>query len=222
MEKTVQPMDAYLQSYADKYAGWRSGGSFTFSSKVIPVQESLVSQPWILPSAQVMEIVKQARSFALTDCVCRTHYSRCDKPRDVCLLIDELSDRAVEKGKARRIPLDEVAEVLKRAADHGLVHMTLYMPGHRVYAVCSCCACCCHDLQLLLQYNRSDLVARSDYLAETDAGRCNSCGLCVDRCVFGARKREGTRLVFEPEACLGCGLCVPACPENATVMTQRE
>jgi ferredoxin len=214
-------MDEYLIGYADKYDRWRTEGDFTISSRVIPVHQSLAAQQWILPAEQVMQVIRNAQSFALTDCVCRTHYARCNKPRDVCLLLDELSDKAVEHNKARRISIDQASEVLKRAGDHGLVHMTLFMPGHKIYALCSCCACCCHDLQLLLKYGRRDLVARSDYAAVTDQDLCNHCGTCVDRCVFGARTFNNGVMTYDAAACLGCGLCVSICPTKANAMQER-
>jgi len=214
-------MDSHLKSFADKYEKWRKEGDFDYSARVIPVRESLVSTPWILPGDQVLGVLRQARSFALADCLCRTHYARCDRPREVCLLIDELSDKVVKHGKARRITLAEAAEVLKKADEYGLVHMTLHMPGRKIYALCSCCSCCCHDLQLILEYGRRDLVARSDYLAVTERERCTGCGRCIDRCVFGARALRDGAMEYDAGACLGCGLCVSVCPEQATAMKER-
>jgi ferredoxin len=214
-------MDEFLKSFSDKYDKWREEGDFEFSSKVIPVKESLVAQQWVLPSEQALEILKNARSFALADCICRTHYARCNKPREVCLLIDELSDKVVGHNKARRITFDEAAAVLKKADEHGLVHMTLHMPGRKIYALCSCCACCCHDLQLIQDYNRRDLVVRSDYIAVTDQKHCTGCGRCIERCVFGARALCDGVIEFDAKACLGCGLCVSICPEKATGMKER-
>ena len=214
-------MDDHLKEYVDKYQRWREEGEFTFSSKVIPVQESFAANQWILPSGQVLELLKNARSFALTECVCRSHYGRCDRPRDVCFLIDEYSDKAVSKNRARRISIDDAKEVLKKADKHGLVHLTLYQPGHRIYALCSCCSCCCHDLRLLKDFGRKDLVTKSDYVAVTDRQRCTDCGKCVDRCMFDARVLRNGVLEYDPGSCLGCGLCVSVCPTQATVMQRR-
>lgn len=217
-----KPMDEFLKGYSDKYAKWRKEGDFTVSSKVVPVRESFIAQQWVLPQEQALQILRNARSFALTDCVCRTHYGRCDKPRDVCLLIDKMSDKAVERGRGRRLSLAEASEVLKKAEEHGLVHMTLYEPGKKIYALCNCCACCCHDLQLLRDYHRTDLVARSDYIAVTYKERCTDCGKCVERCVFKARSMREGQMDFNAGDCLGCGLCVSVCPEQATVMQERQ
>ncbi|HUH78262.1 MAG TPA: 4Fe-4S binding protein [Methanoregula sp.] len=214
-------MDEFLKTFVDKYDNWRKSEQFTYSSKIIPIGVSFEAKPWLLPQEQVLKVLQDARSFALTDCICRTHYTRCGKPREVCLLIDEMSEKAVERGKARRITLAEASEVLKKADEHGLVHMTLYKPGRKIYALCSCCACCCHDLQLLMDYNRRDLVARSDYVAVTDRERCTGCGRCIERCIFSARSICDGIVELDAGSCLGCGLCVSICPEKATVMTVR-
>ena len=214
-------MDEFLKSYADRYEQWRNEGDFTVSSRVIPVNESVTGRQWVLPAEQLLQILKEARSFALADCACRTHYRRCDRPREVCFLLDDLGDKSVERNKARRLSLAEAADVLKTADEHGLVHMTLYQPGRKIYALCSCCPCCCHDLQLLRQYHRTDLVARSDYIAITDRERCTDCGKCVDRCAFGSRELRDGRMHHDPGACLGCGLCVSVCPVKATGMQVR-
>jgi|GEM_PF-3407227 len=108
-------MDDFLKSYVTKYDRWRQEGSFSFSSKIIPVNESISASQWILPSDQVLQILKDAESFALTDCICRTHYSRCENPREVCLLLNKRSDQAVEHNTARRISLADASEVLKEA-----------------------------------------------------------------------------------------------------------
>jgi heterodisulfide reductase subunit A-like polyferredoxin len=101
------------------------------------------------------------------------------------------------------------------------VHLTLYEPQRHVYAVCSCCACCCHDLQFLMRYGRADLVAHSEYVAATDADACTHCGDCIARCPFGARAWEGSEMRYDPATCFGCGLCVTTCPAGATTLQRR-
>ncbi len=55
----------------------------------------------------------------------------------------------VEQGAARRVDLKEATEVLKLANQHGLIHLTIYNPEQHVYALCSCCECCCHDIEFM-------------------------------------------------------------------------
>jgi ferredoxin len=220
--KDAKTEDLFLEKWMVKYDDWLSKGKISFSSKVIPISESLKMKQWVLPTEQATEILRNARSVALQDCVCRTHYKRCDKPVEVCLLLNEAGDKSVSKGQARHVSLTEATNILRRANESGLVHLTLYMPNHQVFALCSCCSCCCHDLQIVRLFNRKDLIVRSEYVADTDPDLCIHCGECVERCMFGARTFHNGRMDYDAEACLGCGLCVTVCPVQATSMLPRN
>jgi len=202
----------------DKYDGWITDGRISFSSKIIPVNESLSAQQWVLPTAKVEKIVGDASFIALAKCICRSHYHKCDRPLEVCLVLNKAGEQFVGKGKARQISLPEAIDVLRKANEEGLVHLSLYQPDHEIIALCSCCSCCCHDLQLILKHNRSDLVMRSEYVSVTDPDLCIHCGNCASRCVFGARTFENNQMQYNQKACLGCGLCVTPCPVQATAM----
>ena len=160
--------------------------------------------------------------MALQNCACRTHYKRCDSPLEVCFLLNEEGNKAVAKGKARRVDLDEAAQILKKANESGLVHLSLYRPDHEIFALCSCCPCCCHDLQIVKKFKRKDLLVHSDYIAVTQPDDCIHCGECVDRCAFDARIHQDGKMEYTAEACLGCGLCVTVCPVDATSMILRK
>lgn len=213
--------DAYLGDRLARYDAWMREGRIPFSSKVIPIHEALDAKQWVLPTEQVIEFLRTARTYAITSCTCRSHYQRCNNPLEVCFLLDDAADLAVADGAARHVSLEEAVCALSEANDRGLVHLTIYAPEQTVYAVCSCCSCCCHDLQFLKVYGRSDLIARSEYIAQTDMAACVQCGACVQRCVFGARVWEDSRMSYSPGACYGCGLCVTVCTVGATVLRQR-
>ena len=214
--------DEFLMKRSNEYDQWLEEGKIPYSSKVIPVNQSLSADRWVMPSEQVLEFLRNSRSFAVADCICRAHYKRCDKPLEICFYLNDFSDKLVAAGKARVISLQEAAECLRLADEHGLVHMTLQRPNQYNFAICSCCACCCHDLQLMLEYGRNDLVVQSTYYARTDMSKCAHCGACVERCVFKARTMDGDEMNYDPKKCYGCGLCVSGCPEDATVMVQNR
>jgi ferredoxin len=214
--------DAYLEDRLTQYDAWLREGRIPFSSKVIPVHEALDVKQWVLSTEQVIEFLRSARSYALTACTCRSHYQRCDNPLEVCFLLDDAADQAVADHTARHVSLEEAMRVLRQANERGLVHLTIYQPEHTVYAVCSCCSCCCHDLQFLQIYGRSHLIARSEYIAQTDVEACTQCGACVERCAFGARRWQEGCLSYDAGACYGCGLCVTVCPAGATSLKSRS
>jgi len=217
-----EPRDEELEARLARYDQWMVEGRIPTSSKVIPIKESLCGLQWVLPTQQMLEILRNARSYALANCLCRTTHKRCDNPLEVCFYINDVADQKVEQGAARHVSLEEATERLRLANQHGLVHLTIYNPEQHVFAVCSCCECCCHDIQFLKKYGRPDLIAHADYVAEVDTESCTQCGTCVERCVFGARRHEDGSVVFEKDKCYGCGLCVTTCPSGATRMQLRK
>lgn len=220
-DETNAPQDTFIEERLAQYDRWVRDRRIPFSSKVVPIGESLATQQWVLPTEQVLEFLRNARSSALIPCECRTRYHRCDNPVDVCFVINDAADACVAQGIGRYVSLEEARDALRLADEHGLVHLTIYNPHQYVYAVCSCCSCCCHDLQFLKRFGRSDLIAHSEYVAWTDPDVCTHCGNCIESCVFEARAWEDGRMRYNAAACYGCGLCAPVCPVEATVMQRR-
>jgi ferredoxin len=118
--------------------------------------------------------------------------------------------------------LEEPEGVLRKANENGLVHLSLYMPDHEISALCNCCPCCCHDLQILRQYDRKDFVVRSEYVAVTDASECTNCGACVDRCAFEARVYGEERMEYTSNKPLANGLCIDGMPCGGAVYAKSE
>jgi len=205
-----------------EYARWLEADEIDHSSKVIPVLESLEAKQWVLPTQQAIDILQNARSFAVTSCVCRSHYKRCSHPLEVCFILNDLGDRLIDQKKAKRVNLEGAEEIIKIANKSGLVHMSLYRPSREIFALCNCCQCCCHDLQLLMKHGRRDLVAQADFIAVGDDDLCSNCGLCIERCMFMARYWSEDQVTYSPDACYGCGLCMTTCPEEAIAMEPRH
>ncbi|NOY45617.1 MAG: hypothetical protein GXP50_09225 [Deltaproteobacteria bacterium] len=212
----------YVDATVARYDRWIAEGRMTHSSRVVPVGRSFKLRQWVMPGNQVIEYLQASPFIALADCMCRALARRCDRPLDVCLYLGAFAERNVARGRARKVSLDEARAAVERADENGLVHLTLYNEHREVFAVCSCCECCCHDLYLLKGRGRTDLVARSEYVAVTDRDACLHCGACVDRCVFGARTLDVGRLMYAVDRCYGCGLCVSVCPVGATGMEARQ
>ncbi|MDD3220506.1 MAG: electron transfer flavoprotein subunit alpha [Lachnospiraceae bacterium] len=53
-----------------------------------------------------------------------------------------------------------------------------------------------------------------------DAQKCSLCGICVEKCPFGALVIEEKGIVVD-EKCRMCGLCVRQCPEKAIKFEQK-
>ena len=213
--------DSFLEKRLHKYDEWIEREQISYSSKVIPVLKSFSSKQWVLPTNQVLEILRRMDSIAVQNCECRTHYKRCNNPLEVCLLFNSVAEAFVKKGKARLVEIEEATKIIQTANESGLVHLSLYMPDHQIFALCSCCSCCCHDLQIVRKYNRKDLMVRSEYVAITNEKICINCGECIDRCIFEARFFVEDNLTFDISRCFGCGVCIPNCPVDAISMEIR-
>jgi len=210
-----------LEQRMQMFDGWLKEGKIPTSSKVIPVHQSLVGLQWVLPTQQVFEILRNSRSFALANCWCRSKYKLCNKPLEVCFYINDFADKMMAQGAARQVDLEEAAGILKLANEHGLIHLTIYNPEQHVYALCSCCDCCCHDIYFMQKLGRPDLVAHADYIASVDKITCVECGKCADRCIFGAQVILNDGVSFDQGRCFGCGLCMSSCPSNSIQMVRR-
>jgi len=55
--------DEELEKRMLMFDGWVKEGKIPSSSKVIPVQQSLAGLQWVLPTQQVLEILRNSRSF---------------------------------------------------------------------------------------------------------------------------------------------------------------
>jgi NAD-dependent dihydropyrimidine dehydrogenase PreA subunit len=215
-------VDKHLLAMLSKYDGWLRQRKISYAGRIVPVGEAFRPTDWVLPTQQGIAILRRARTLALADCVCRAHYRRCDGPLDTCLLTDGAAEAFVRAGRAERIWPERAEGVLRKASACGLAHQVLYSPEQYAFAVCSCCPCCCYRLQILLLFDRRDLVVRSDYMAVVAEDGCVSCGSCVERCLFGARQIVDGQVVYHPARCYGCGLCVTVCPEGAIGLQVRR
>ena len=128
-------MDANLKGYINKYDKWLEQDLISHSSKVIPIKESLDNVKHIIPSQQAMRILKEARLISLAKCVCRQRYKNCDRPLEVCFVLNESGEKWIEKKLSREIDFKEAKIILKQANQTGLVHLTLYKPDHEVFAL---------------------------------------------------------------------------------------
>lgn len=214
-------MDANLKKYIDKYDKWLGEKTISFSSRVIPVAESIESVQQLIPSMQAVDILKGAKTITLAKCICRQRYKNCDRPQEVCFVLNEAGEKWARQGLSRKINLDEAIAVAGEANSNGLVHLTLYKPDHEIFALCSCCSCCCHDLQLVLSCGKDYLLAKSDFIAVDDPDDCIDCGACMDRCQFNARKMEGGAMLYDDRLCRGCGLCITSCPQESIEMAPK-
>jgi NAD-dependent dihydropyrimidine dehydrogenase PreA subunit len=195
----------------------------------------------LLPYERASEVVRSASSRAVSLCYCRhkaEHLGKqCSAPMENCLSLNKGAEFVARHGHGRPIDEGEAAEILARSREAGLVFIADNVQ-RRVTYICSCCGCCCAQLQAVNRHGLVGAVRTSSSIATIDRERCTGCGRCARRCPVqaiavhvraphervrpAADGKERPMLgVVDEGLCLGCGVCQPVCRKGALRMTPR-
>jgi ferredoxin len=192
----------------------------------IPVNIRIENKQIALDLTRINQILMEAEKIAITDCICRATLQNCKYPRNTCISLNIKAEIDVRNGYAKYISREQAMSIVTETTKLGLVHLTLNPPNKTDQfpsAICSCCPCCCHALQGLKLMNMKGLVKPSELVSTLDIEICNQCGICVERCQFGARVlNSDNNIIFKQDLCFGCGLCVISCPENSIELIPRK
>jgi len=190
----------------------------------IPVNVEIKANQKIIDYESMESILQQASKYVLQDCECRTALNNCQSPNDVCIALDDYADKRIEIGEcnARYASYEEALDSVRRANQAGLVHMAYTFNGASYpKSICGCCECCCAYLGGVLRFGVTFPIVSSDKIASYNADVCINCGVCADRCNFGARERGEGKIVYHSDRCFGCSICTTTCPSQATHMIER-
>ena len=183
--------------------------------RVLAINETVDKKSRVLGYEDAANILKNARSIAVTSCVCRKSEKKCDNPIEVCLQVNRGAEYNIKRGTGRAISFADALDILKMSEEKGLVHMTENVAdGSNV--ICNCCSCCCEMLRYALIPRTKNIVAPSRFLASVDASTCLFCGQCADICPMKAITSDGeTPSQVNSEICIGCGICAATCPSES-------
>ena len=188
-------------------------------TRTIPVERT-ISMKWgeVIPQESASAVLESARVIAQAECTCRVMERNCDNPTDVCIVLNDFAENFIERGAARRISKEEALEILARTEELGLVHQLNNTDSDGYEFICNCCSCCCMVLRAMMILGKEDICYQSRYLARVDPEKCDACGLCVERCQFGAMAIHEGLAEADKTRCFGCGLCASGCPTEAIEM----
>jgi ferredoxin len=197
---------------------------------VVPVKTEIKGEQTVLNFDKVKKIVSNSKKITVMDCSCRTDLKHCNAPLETCLTFDDTAEnmltlKDVQRLKPHKITQDQAMEVLKKSNEAGLLHLAYIDKDdkdRKIHTVCSCCSCCCENLGAILRFGMAPHLLKGSGTTSTDDTKCIGCGICEDRCHFGARKMENGSLTFDKSRCYGCGLCVNTCPTQAISLIQNS
>ncbi|GAI83226.1 unnamed protein product, partial [marine sediment metagenome] len=149
-EEQLNRMDSKFAQLVEEYLQKQhAGGLFDTEPpifRVIPVNRAIKPELSIYPFEEAEQILKQAKSWGVRECVCKKQQALLDKPckypTSVCLIFAS-KENAFENSKLTRATTKEQAlDLLCQAEEAGLVHCSMNVQTGHNY-ICNCCTCCC-------------------------------------------------------------------------------
>ncbi len=220
-------LDRELAELMEQYIHETRGGPMAVApalQRVIPVGQSIDAGLEVFPYERAEALVEGAKSWAVGKCICREQQrllgKGCDAPEESCLWFAPVENAFRNDGDARVLTKEEALHLLAECEDAGLVHTALNQQDG-IHYICNCCPCCCGILRGAIEFGHRAAVAGSAFRAVVDEDACAGCGVCVERCHFGALSLVDGYATIDDERCVGCGLCASVCPEEALQLERR-
>jgi Pyruvate/2-oxoacid:ferredoxin oxidoreductase delta subunit len=192
--------------------------------RVIPVGESIRNDMEVSPFESVTDLVDQAKSWGVHECICRAQKAligqACGHPIDSCMVLSDQVDAFKSDSVIRSLTREEAHATLQQAAQLGLVHCVSNNQRDLTY-ICNCCTCSCGILRGMVELGIANVVARSAFVNRVSEDRCIGCETCQSACSFEALSMKDGHAWVDEMRCVGCGVCVPSCPQDALWLDRR-
>jgi Pyruvate/2-oxoacid:ferredoxin oxidoreductase delta subunit len=222
-KKIAQLIYAYKKAFDQKTD--RSVMSFP-TTRVITVDALVKVDNQVHTYDQVKTFIDQSDPIAVTTCYCRhAAFLRGEDihgmPNDVCMQFGPWAQYAIERLGARKLSKQEAMEVLNRAEEAGLIHMSQNMT-EGISFLCNCDRWHCVSVQNALAKAKPGHFFNSGFEPRFDPDLCAACQACIDRCPAEAlvMREEGHPLV-NLDRCFGCAVCATGCPSQAISMVNK-
>jgi len=204
-------------------------GSKTQLTRTLAYEEHIPVTSEIATYERAREIIREAGIGAVGLCYCRHKKEHLGKScakgapmEGICISLGSAAKFLSRRGFAELKTEAELLEVLDRARELRLTHVTDNIREKPSF-ICNCCRCCC-ELMAGVQLGFHEGIAKTGFTAVIDPERCDYCGTCFTACnvkAIGLAKgatfatpQDRFAAVKEP-VCLGCGACISACEKGA-------
>lgn len=125
------------------------------------------------------------------------------------------------KGGVAFVNVDEAKEWNHEMDKRGFVHILMLFGAPFIGGFCQCDYPDCGAIRNAVDFGLGSL--KGHYVAMVEYDKCNGCGICAQRCQWGALKFEVTtgKANVDIFKCYGCGLCESGCPRKAIKLEPR-
>jgi electron transport complex protein RnfB len=227
-EEQLPRMDAELAKLFEQYFTETRGGGFVRTApavhRVIPIGEAIPVDVEVFPYERAVELIENAKSWGVRDCICRVQQKLvgkgCDRLLEACMVFAPVEGAFKGDGPDRPITKEEALQILRETEAAGLIHSTgNYRDGNSY--ICNCCTCCCGIMRSVVEFDIPTTTISSDFRAAVDAEACIGCGECVEHCQFKALAVPEDICQVNEARCVGCGQCATVCPSDAIYLERR-
>ena len=227
-KKIARLMHAYRKAYIEKMKVTKP----TFPThRVITVDRFIETGNQIHTYDQMQTYIDKYKPIAVANCFCRheaalrgedTH----DMPIDVCMQFGPGAQYAIERLGARNLTKKEAREVLDRAEEAGLIHLSQnrqdFTEDIDLNFICNCDRWHCGIVTRFLAQPKPGLFINSGFEPRFDSDLCTACETCVERCPPGALTMGDKDIpTVDLDRCFGCGVCATGCPSEAIAMANK-
>jgi Pyruvate/2-oxoacid:ferredoxin oxidoreductase delta subunit len=196
------------------------------TSRVITVDRAVKARNQVHTYDQVATFIDRNDTIAVTACYCRHAAALRDEdihgmPLDVCMQFGDWAQFSIERLGAKRVTKEEARQVLHRAEEAGLVHMSQNMTDG-IGFICNCDRWHCVAVKRALSKPKPALFFNSGFEPRFDPDLCTACETCIDRCPPQALSlgKDGLPVV-DLDRCFGCAVCATGCPSEAVTMEAK-
>ena len=125
------------------------------------------------------------------------------------------------RGGVKFVNVDESKKWARDMNKRGFVPIIMIYGERFVGGICMCDYPACDAIAGRLDFGWHCL--KGHYVAIIEEDKCNGCGICAQRCQWGALKFNVTtgKAGIDQFRCFGCGLCETACPQGAIYLEER-
>ncbi len=183
----------------------------------------------VLPLKDALKVLELCSPIGLIACLCRKGVRAIDERNELeytcmgmgagMLKWERWPERY--KGGVKFVSVEEGQEWTRQMDKRGFCHILMLFGAPFIGGFCQCDYPDCGVVRTAVDLGFGTL--KSHYIAQVDYDTCNSCGICAQRCQWGALKFEGTsgKANIDQFKCYGCGLCDTGCPRGAIKLLER-
>jgi len=184
----------------------------------------------VVPMQDALKIMDLCSPIALMRCNCRYQVRAIDERNALeytcmgmgvgMLKWERWPERY--KGAVKFVNPEEAKEWIRVMNKRGFCHLLMTFGAPYIGGFCMCDYPDCLELRNAVDFGVGPI--KGHHVAQVDYDICNGCGICAQRCQWGALKFEVTseKANIDQFKCYGCGLCETGCPRSAIKLVERK